>query len=157
MGRVGSGQTSNHYPPNPLLPCLGFMFCHPRQISRFLEMWVFIFPSEIDLWLICFTGSWRSALSRIQGMFRDARRQVPPGSMGSTADLGRLYVPLPLRLYPSADYKVVVLVLMLISGVRTCNYSWFWPLVDRILYSWYQSDPGDTVAYSKPCIAMVRP
>ena len=157
MGRVESEQTSNHYPPNPLRRCLGFMFRYPGQISRFLEMRVFKFLSDLDFWLICFTSSSRSALFRIQGMFRDARRQVPQGSMGSSGDLERLYAPLLFRLYPSANCKAVVLVLMLIPGVRTCNYSWFWPLVDRISYFWYQSDPGYAVAYSKLCIAMVRP
>jgi hypothetical protein len=38
MGRVGTEQTSNHYPPNPLRPCMGFMFRHPGKIFRFLEM-----------------------------------------------------------------------------------------------------------------------
>ena len=57
-------------------------------------------------------------------MFRDTRRQVPRGSVGSTDDLERLYVQIPFN-YISADCKVVVLVLMLIPGVRTCNYSWF--------------------------------
>ena len=125
--------------------------------KHYLEMWVFKFLSDLDFWLICFTSSSQSALFRIQGMFRDARRQVPQGSMGSAGDLECLYAPLLFRLYPSANCKAVVLVLMLIPGVRTCNYSWFWLLVDRISHSWYQSDPGYAVVYSKPCIAMVRP
>ena len=38
MGRMESEQTSNHYPLNPLRPCLGFMFRLPGQISHILEM-----------------------------------------------------------------------------------------------------------------------